>query len=68
MEVRVSDDQLKLAEAWVRLRELGDRKPALTIAQANTSKGSYCDFIDKDDHLYRLTSIGRGEAYSVRRL
>lgn len=62
----MSDDGLKLAEAWNRLRELGDRKPAHTIAKANIR--SYCDFIGKDDRLYRLTSIGRGELYSVRKL
>ena len=64
----MSDDGLKLAEAWQRLRELGDPKPAGTIATANTSRGSYCDFYGKDNNLYRLTSIGRGELYSVRKL
>ena len=64
----MNDDRLKLAQAWARLRELGDRKPAYTIAQANTSMGCYCDFHGKDDRLYRLTSIGRGELYSIRKL
>lgn len=64
----MTDDRLKLSQAWEKLRELGDRKPAYTIAKANISKGSYCDFIGKDNRLYRLTSIGRGELYSVRKL
>lgn len=60
----MSDDQLKLAEAWVRLRELGDRKPAYTIAQANL-KGC-CDLIGKDDSYYRITS--HDGKYSIRKL
>lgn len=64
----MSDDRLKLAEAWKRLTELGDRKPAGTIATANTAKGSYCDFVGKDDQYYRLTSIGHGASYSIRKL
>ena len=62
----MSDDGLTLVQAFTRLRELGDRKPAYTIAQANAGREGYCDFIGKDDHYYRLTS--RGRLYSVRKL
>ncbi len=64
----MSDEGLKLAQAWKRRTELGDKKPAGTIATANTARGSYCDFIGKDDHYYRLTSIGHGSSYSIRKL
>lgn len=59
-------DNLTLSQAWVKLQRLGDRKPAYSIARANI-KGHF-DFPSKDDTWYRITSIGRGEVYSVRKL
>lgn len=65
----MNDDRLTLSQCWKRLTELGDKKPAWTMAKANTNRrGNYCDFWSKDNQLYRLTSIGRGELYSVRKL
>lgn len=64
----MNDGRLTLVQAWGRLRELSDRKPAYTIAQANASREGYCDFIGKDDHYYRLVSTDRGRVYSVRKL
>lgn len=63
----VSD--LTLTQAWERLRALGDRKPAYSIAEAN--KRGYFNFIGKDEsnaeHWYELSSKGHGK-FSVRRI
>lgn len=58
-------DILTLSQAWVKLQQLGDRKPAYSIARANI-KGHF-DFLSKDDTWYRLSSQGPGK-FSVRRL
>lgn len=60
----MSGDRLTLLQAFTRLRALGDRKPAYTIAQANL-KGC-CDLIGKDDSYYRITS--HDGKYSIRKL
>lgn len=61
----MNDDDLTLSQTWERLRKLGDRKPAYSIARANV-KGCF-DFLSKDDVWYRLSSKGPGK-YSIGRI
>ena len=57
--------ELTLTATWEKLRALGDRKPARTIAQANV-KG-YFNVLGNDGHWYRVSSRGHGK-FQVRKI
>lgn len=56
---------LTLAEAWEKLRALGEKKPAWHIAQANIR--GYSDFLSRDNIWHRLSSKG-GNTFSIRKI
>lgn len=58
-------NELTLTAAWKKLQDLGDRKPAYSIAQANV-KG-YFDVLGKDERWYRLSSRGHNK-FTVRKI
>lgn len=58
----MSNSDMTLTQAWEKLRALGDKKPAYSIAEAN--KSGYFDFLSKNDVWYHLSSKGGGK-YSI---